>query len=288
MSSEAIQLLEGSHRPPPQQNQREENDDENDNDDTLSGDGLLAGSPPEDLEMSPSNPPRSLTYVNSLAIVIGLQIGAGIFSTPAVIRTDVATTTAAVLVWTLAGILVWMGASAFIELGTRIPHNGGMQEYLWHCYGDAYGFVFAWAWILLSRPCAMAMVALVCSEYLFKTLSPDHDVDIRVLKGTALLAISGITLLNLMGTNVGAGFANIFLVLKIFTLGTIAIAGVAFAVGDLTRAEPVGLPAALEPGDWSLWASIGGFADAVLASLFAYGGNESVSMELHSYVSVLD
>ena len=134
----------------------------------------------------------------------------------------------------------------------------------------------------------MAMVALVCSEYLFKTLSPDHDVDIWVLKGTALLAISGITLLNLMGTNIGAGFANIFLVLKFFALSTIAIAGVAFAVGDFTRAEPVGPPAAPEPGDWSLWASIGGFADAVLASLFAYGGNESVSMGLHSFVSVLD
>lgn len=98
ISSEAIQLLEEPHRPPPQQNQREENEDEDDNDGTLSGDGLLAGSPPEDLEMSPSNPPRSLTYVNGLAIVIGLQVGAGIFSTPAVVRTNVATTTAAVLV----------------------------------------------------------------------------------------------------------------------------------------------------------------------------------------------
>jgi L-type amino acid transporter 6 len=280
MSSEAIQLLEEPQRPSPQQNQREESEDEEDSG-TLSGNSLLAGSPTEDLEMSPSNLSRSLTYVNGLAIVIGLQVGAGIFSTPAVVRTHVATTTAAVLVWALAGILVWMAASAFIELGTRIPHNGGMQEYIWHCYGDAYGFVFAWAWILLSRPCAMAMVALVCSEYLFKTLSPDRDVDIWALKGTALLAISGITLLNLMGTNVGTSSANFFLVLKVFALGTIAIAGVVFAVDDFTRAEPVNPPATPQPGDWSLWPSVGGFADAVLASLFAYGGNESVSIELH-------
>lgn len=131
----------------------------------------------------------------------------------------------------------------------------------------------------------MAMVALVFSEYLFKTLSPDHDVDIWVLKGTALLAIASITLLNFMGTNVGTSAANVFLVLKVFALGTIAAAGVAFAVNDFTRGEVVSSPAAPDPEDTSLWESVGGFTDAILASLFAYGGCESVSATFRIHFS---
>jgi solute carrier family 7 (L-type amino acid transporter), member 6 len=276
-SEEIVRLLGESHRPHPHENPNDEEDDDNGAD---NGDGSSHGPPLEHLETGLSNPPRSLTYINGLAIVIGLQVGSGIFSAPAAVRSNVSTSTAALLVWIITGIFVWTGAAAFIELGTRIPHNGGMQEYLRHCYGDVCGFLFAWAWILLSRSCVMAMVALVFSEYLLKILSPDHDVDVWVLKGTALLAIAGITLLNFMGTNVGTSAANFFLVLKVFTLSTIAVAGVVFAVSDFARAEAVTPPATPDPGDSSLWTVVGGFADAILASLFAYGGCESVSMKL--------
>jgi L-type amino acid transporter 6 len=277
MSSGEVRLLEESHHPHHHENPNaeEEEDDDDDDNGADNRDGLLDRPSPQHLETELPNPPRSLTYVNGLAIIISLQVGSGIFSAPAAVRTNVSTSPAALSVWIFAGILVWTGAAAFIELGTRIPQNGGMQEYLRHCYGDVYGFLFAWAWILLSRPCAMAMVALVFSEYLFKTLSPDHDVDIWVLKGTALLAITSITLLNFIGTNVGTSVANFFLVPKVFALSTIAVAGVAFAISDLMRAQAASPPAAPDPGDSSLWADVGGFTDAVLASLFAYAGCES-------------
>lgn len=286
MSSDEARLLKESHRPHHHENPNDDEEDDDDDDDNGAdnGDGFLNGPSPEHLETGLPNPPRSLTYLNGLAIIISLQVGAGIFSVPAAVRTSVSTTTAALLVWVLTGFLVWTGAAAFIELGTRIPHNGGMQEYLRHCYGDVYGFLFAWAWILLSRPCAMAIVALVFSEYLFKTLSPDHDADVWVLKGTALLAITGITLLNFMGTNVGASVANFFLVLKLFAISTVALAGVVFAVGDFTRAQAGSPPAALDPGDSSLWADVGGYTDAVIATLFAYGGCESVSVKLRALI----
>jgi L-type amino acid transporter 6 len=280
MSSEDW-LLNESHRP---QHGNPNDDDDGDGNSVDSGRSSPDGPSPEHLEMKLPNPPRSLTYINGLAITISLQIGAGIFSAPAAVRTNVSTSTAALLVWVLAGLLVWTGAASFIELGTRITYNGGMQEYLRHCYGDVYGFLFAWAWILLSRPCAMAMVALVFSEYLFKTLSPDHDVDVWVLKGMALLAITGVTILNFIGTNVGASTANFFLVLKVFALSTVAVAGVVFAVSDFAQARAVFPPATPDPGDSSLWADVGGFADAILASLFAYGGCDSVSAKLRAFI----
>src|SRR5215471_11045127 len=107
-----------------------------------------------------STRPKTLTYFNCLALVVGLQVGSGIFSAPAVVRNHVPSPAIGVLVWALAGILVWTGAACFIELGTIVPENGGIQEYLRHCYGDVYGFMFAWIWIVVLKPCSMAMVSL--------------------------------------------------------------------------------------------------------------------------------
>lgn len=239
--------------------------------------------------------PRSLTYLNGLALVLGLQIGSGIFSVPAAVRTHVSSSAAAILVWILAGVLVWTGAATFIELGTRVPQNGGIQEYLRHCYGDIYGFLFACIWILVTRPCAMAMIALVFSEYLFKAVLPDQDVPTWILKVVALLAIASITYLNCISTRAGTGAANYFLILKVFGLGSIAIVGLTSALTGFTSKQDnhpsngtehgsydVLLPAASHPGDSWLWMSLGNFADAVLAALFAYAGWESVSdPEIH-------
>jgi amino acid transporter len=234
--------------------------------------------------------PRSLTYLNGLALVVGLQIGSGIFSAPSAVGTHVPSHAIAISVWFLAGVLVWTGASSFIELGTRVPQNGGIQEYLRYCYGDIYGFLFAWVWLLVSRPCAMAMVALVFSEYLFKAVSPDQDVSTWILKAAALLAIVLITYLNCMGTHIGTGAANFFLVLKVFGLGSIAVIGLACAFIGTTHQDgnhksnvtehgssPPPLSATSDPGHSWIWMSLGNFTDAVLAALFAYGGWESVS-----------
>src|SRR4051794_29745982 len=55
---------------------------------------------------SSTSPPRTLTNLNGLALVIGLQIGSGIFSAPSVVIFKVELPLQGVLVWFLAGILV--------------------------------------------------------------------------------------------------------------------------------------------------------------------------------------
>ena len=130
----------------------------------------------DDLDVALPIPSRSLTYINGLALVIGLQIGSGIFSAPSAVSNHVTQPFAAILVWFLAGLLVWTGASSFVELGVRCPENGGIQEYLRHCFGDVYGFLFAWTWVLVVKPCSMAMISLIFAEYLYKIFSIGQDM----------------------------------------------------------------------------------------------------------------
>ncbi|MCJ1384720.1 hypothetical protein MMC17_007838 [Xylographa soralifera] len=235
--------------------------------------------------------PKSLTYLNCLALVVGLQIGSGIFSAPAIVTSHVSSPVAGVLVWVLAGGLVWTGAASFIELGTTIPMNGGIQEYLRHCYGDIYGFLFAWIWIFVVKPCSMAMVSLIFSEYLYKTISPKTNIATWTLKGTAFGGVCIITGLNCMGTYLGAGTAKFFMGVKLVGLGSITVIGFASTLlrlnyrdtpEDLNRMGPGGnrtsAPDVFNQGTPLLFTDSKDLADALFAALFAYGGWESVEL----------
>lgn len=76
------------------------------------------------------HPQRHLGIVSSLALVIGMEIGSGIFSSPGVIVANTKSIGASLLVWFVSGCLAWTGASSFAELGSAIPLDGGAQAYL--------------------------------------------------------------------------------------------------------------------------------------------------------------
>lgn len=177
----------------------------------------------------------SLTLLNGLSIVIGLQIGVGIFSVPCYVSAHVPSPGAGVLVWFLGGLLVWTGAASFVELGAAIPRNGGIQEYLCHCYGEFAGFIFAWTWISIGRPCSSSIIALIFAEHVNELLLPGGWAGGWVNKITALIGIWTITLVNCLGTYAGAYVATGFLVLKISTI--LSIIGIGAAMGLLGRGE---------------------------------------------------
>lgn len=65
-----------------------------------------------------------------IALVVGLQVGSGIFSSPGVVLASVGSAGGSLVVWVASGLLAWSGASSFAELGSSIPVNGGAQAYL--------------------------------------------------------------------------------------------------------------------------------------------------------------
>ncbi|KAI9778098.1 MAG: hypothetical protein M1839_008402 [Geoglossum umbratile] len=230
------------------------------------------------------HPPRSLTFLNGLALVIGMQIGSGIFSSPSAVISNADSPGFAMLVWLLAGILAWTGAASFIELGSIVPLNGGVQEYLRHIYDDTFGFLAAWTWVLVVKPCSVAIISLIFSEYLNKaaTMLDDSKTPAWVLKGIALLTVASITYLNCVGTRVSAGSANVFLVLKLLGLGSIIATGLALRLMRFERGETRDTNQA-KGGNASevhegVWAHIGGYTDATLAALWAYSGWESLGL----------
>jgi amino acid transporter len=139
---------------------------------------------------------RSLTCLNGIALVVGIQIGSGIFSTPGAVMNGAESSLLALIIWLLAGFLAWTGAASFVELGSNLPLNGGIQEYLRHTYGDVYDFLAAWSYFILVKPCSTAMISLIVAEYLYRAFDSQIEPSFWDLKGIAIVTIVATTALN--------------------------------------------------------------------------------------------
>lgn len=247
------------------------------------------GNRPTSSSASLATPNTSLTFLNCLALVVSIQIGSGIFSAPAIVSNHVPGPAAGILVWAVAGLLVWTGASCFIELGLSIPRNGGMQEYLRCAYGDFAGFMFSCIWLSIVRPCSIAMIAMIFAQHF-------NGIVLQVLglrggwvldKLVALLGVLAITGLNCVGVQTGASVAIWFLVLKLFIVSSIVLAGIIVAVREKGGYLFEGVEDARQAtrvlklremvDDKGARDAFGEYVIAGFAALWVYGGWETVS-----------
>ena len=232
----------------------------------------------------------NLTFTNCLALVLGLQIGSGIFSAPSHVSNHVPSPGMAIVVWLLSGMLVWTGAASFIELGLAIPRNGGVQEYLRVCYGEFVGFLFSWVWIAIAKGCSNATIGIVFAENVAIAFASHGILPAWQLKVIAILAILFITLINCLGSIAGARAANAFLLLKLLTISSIAIIGIGVGMSKFSHGSPRSRPNWFTEDplrrNMGVWENIGEYITAAFGALFCYGGWETVSMALWEYDSM--
>ncbi|RYC65663.1 hypothetical protein CHU98_g539 [Xylaria longipes] len=235
-----------------------------------------------DHQLRPQRKKATVTRLNCLALVIGLQIGSGIFSTPSLIAQHVRSPAEALGVFLVAGLLVWTGAASFVELGLLVPSNGGIQEYLRASWGDYTGYLFSWIWVGVVRPAGNAVISTIFADYLLKALRPSDPILPWTTKIVALGCVASLTTINCLGATAGAKAANAFMVLKLATLGSII--GIGFSIYVLGHGD--GVPASdagwlgwdqARPSEPDIWRSLGDISTAVFAALFCYGGWESAA-----------
>ncbi|KAI0275346.1 amino acid/polyamine transporter I [Gloeopeniophorella convolvens] len=224
---------------------------------------------------------KRLTVFNGIALIVGLQIGSGIFSSPGVVVAHTHSARASLLIWVLGGLLSWTGASSFAELGAALPHNGGAQAYLAYTYGPLVSYLFTWTAILLLSPGTKAVISLVFAEYLHRVLwgatrgdeLPGEVIPQWVITATAVAAVVGVVGL-VVGTRGLGPRATVFLTsIKILALLSIILAGLThlFLERDAPKPSPTPPPAQEAPP------TIASYARALYAVLWAYDGFSQVN-----------
>jgi len=201
---------------------------------------------------------KSLGVTHATAMVVGTIIGASIFVQPSEITRQMPTVGGILLVWVGAGLLTICGALACAELASAFPRTGGVYVYLTETYSPAAGFLWGWAMFWIMHTGIIAAIATVFARYA-AVFIPMSDIGLRL---TAVGLIAVLSAINIFGVTHGGRVQTIFTAAKVAAIVFIIAAG-----AWLTWGQP--MPAAPEAATGS---TLNGFALAMVAGLFAYGG----------------
>jgi amino acid transporter len=241
---------------------------------------------------------KQLTTRHAFAVLVTLQIGSGIFASPAQVDSNVPSPGAALLVWVLGGLLSWAGAASFAELGAALPLNGGMQEYLRHVYGDTAAFLMAWIYIVAVKPSSMAIQSIVIAESIgsIGIIDSHSSHNSLLLKVIAAASFVLMVLLNSINTRFTLRLSESFTIFKIGTVGLIVLAGMIAVIAHVVNPHSslsgssdwysknwFGTRPTISNRhtiDWTsmgAWDRYGHYCAAIYGGLWAYDGWDNVS-----------
>lgn len=266
---------------------------------------------------------RNLGALEAFGIVVSVVIGSGVFTSPGAIDTNVPSPGLALVVWLLGGVLAWTGASTLAELGTAIPGEGwllmacrglawlgpplrrfcgltvncvgGVQPYLQYIFGDVFGFLAAWTWVVAVMPATLAILSIVFVESIYAAAGVTDQASAPSHKALSVLILILITLANSLSTRASTRLNNFFVVAKFLTITAVAVAGLSIVIIHLADPErdvggedwydrpwfgfrKTAIPDGSET-DWtelSQWEMLGHLSAALYAALWAYSGWDKV------------
>src|SRR5216117_755475 len=209
--------------------------------------------------------PRTLGLWSSVALVIGITIGSGIFRSPAGIAQKVPSPALMLGLWIVGGLITLCGALSLAELAAALPETGGFYAYLREGWGRREAFLFGWSELILIRASALGGIAVVFGEYLLRSIGIDPATHVLAARALSAGAILFAAAANIRGANVGALIVGIATWAKFGALSLLVVA--AFALGAAHGASLEHLTAA-SVGPLTL----GSIGLALVSVLWAYDG----------------
>ncbi len=208
--------------------------------------------------LAKSGPQPVLGYFDSIALIIGIVVGAGIFSFPALVAANSASWQAFLFVWVIGGFVSLIGALCYAELASTFPSAGGDYHFLKRAFGDSFSFLFAWSRMTVIQTGSLAILAFIFGDYATQ-FYPLGEYSPMIY---AVLVIGSLTLLNIIGIHIGSGTQKILTALELAGLLAIIAAGLFFAP-SVPAAVAAGTPAA---------PAVTSFGLAMVFVLLTFGG----------------
>ena len=204
-------------------------------------------------------PKAILTTRDTVAIIVGLVIGAGIFRFPPLVAANSPDEAAFYLLWIAGGAISLVGALCYAELATAYPSAGGDYYFIQRAFGRTLSFLFGWARLAVITTGAIALLGYTFGDYASNLLrlGPNSTAIYAALSVLALTAV------NLLGIRETKSTQNVLT--SLLVLGVIAV-----IVTGLLLVAPA--PAAAAPAAPKAWTA------APFAMLFTFG---------YSYVALL-
>ncbi|MHC4782338.1 MAG: APC family permease [Planctomycetota bacterium] len=165
-------------------------------------------------------PQKMLSVFDSVCIIVGIIIGAGIYETAPLIASCMGTGSATLVIWLIGGLIALAGALNYSELATTYPRQGGDYVYLTRAFGRSTGFLFGWTQLVIIRPGDIALMAFIFGRYGSTLYSFAYSKIIYAV--SAIVVLSAI---NILGVRQSKWTQNALTVIKVVGLGVLITAG---------------------------------------------------------------
>src|SRR5436190_19425845 len=209
--------------------------------------------------------PRTLGLWSSVALVVGITIGSGIFRSPAGIARQAPNPFVMIGLWVAGGAITLCGALSLAEIAAALPETGGIYAYLREAWGRRAAFLFGWSELVLIRASALGGIAVVFGEYLLRSIGVDPAGHVLLARGLSASAIVFAAAVNVRGANLGALIVGVATWAKFSALAVLVLAS--FALGAAHGASAAHFTA---PSAGPL--AVGSIGLALVSVLWAYDG----------------
>jgi len=191
-------------------------------------------------------------------LVIANMVGTGVFTSLGYQVGPVPSVFAILVLWAVGGVVALCGALSYAELATALKRSGGEYLFLSKIFHPAFGFLSGWTSMMVGFAGAVSAVALAIGEY-----STDlFGLPVQVI---AVLAITLVTVIHLLGVRTGGIAQNLFTGFKLSLILFFCISPFFFG------SEGSGLTFGPSSGDLDLILSPG-WAVSLVFVVYAYSG----------------
>ena len=208
---------------------------------------------------------RFLGIFDGIGLLVGITIGAGIYSTPQIIASYLSSYGTIMLLWIGVALFVYVGSLIYAELGSRFPETGGEYVYILKAFGPFWGFLFGWAQLFIIRTSPAAGLSLVTANYIGFFI--DLNRTEKIIIALSVLALFGA--LNVAGVNKASFYNKFSSAVKIGGLAILGVVGMLLLNGNGDFLSQTAHPTAtLGP--------VGNVIAALMLVLFSYIGWDRV------------
>lgn len=201
----------------------------------------MSSSHTQPLQSSPSptdnslEPTGKLTFLDGIAVIVGIVVGAGIFRTPSLVAANTGDAYLFLGVWLAGGAASMIGALCYAELTTSYPSKGGDYHFLYLSFGKKLAFLFAWARMTVVQTGSIALLAYITGDYMNQLFDlgqagpPVYAASVIVL----------LTLINILGIHYGTNTQKILTLLEIVGILAIMITALFFSQQGQQQTTPL-------------------------------------------------
>jgi len=178
---------------------------------------------------------REVDLIGAIFVIIGSQIGSGIFVSPKGVLELTGSAGFSLISWMLAGLVATIGALCYAEVGTLVNESGGEYPILYKGYkgGKWPAFMFAWTCSTILKPSSFAILSLTCAKYTVSSIisilgyNLNGDLSPYAEKFFAMSIIWLVVAINCASVKLTNQILKIFGYGKVISIGIIIFAGLA-------------------------------------------------------------